>query len=325
MKTSKVFRLSRPMQGIGAGLALVAVLGYMFLILSGLAGQDQAAWLGLFLFIAPFLVLGLYWFWRHSGAVILTDDAIIVRHFQFERRLAYADIVAFQEKDAHLPPNYVLKSRTATLRFSRETENFYELYLALRQRIAVLRGADSVALPWTLNFMPGFLKSVGAWVGIIGFLLGGMLCWTLRDSQNLSEDVFFIGLTMVLFLGLILAAALPRLKQKSRELIFTAREIQVQHFWGPPQTFKTDQIRSIAIEEQVSTARPVTMAWLKVRVVLHPIVLEFRDGNRLTITEGQAWQVGYSPERLLDTLRQLYQPQKLGRQLLGLGSNTRRN
>lgn len=321
----KVFRLSRALQSIGASLVVVVGLSYVFFALAGLSQADATVWLGLLLFTGPFVVLGLYWFWRHSGAVILTEDAILVRHFQFERRLAYADVVAFQERDAHLPPNYVLKSPAGVLKFSRETENFHELYTFLRQKIAVLREADSVTFPLSLNFMPGFLKSVGAWVGVIGFLLGGMTCWGLRESQNLSEDVFFIGLTAVLFLGLTLAAALPKLKQKPRELIFTAKEIQLQPFWGPPQLFKTDQIQSLLIEEQVSFTRTIRMPWMKIRVTVHPLIIKFYAGKHLVIEEGQIWQVGYSPERLLDTLRQLYRPQKPGEQLLRAGQNKQRS
>jgi hypothetical protein len=318
---AKVFRLSRTLQSIGASLVLVVGVCYLIFIPAGLGKWDAATWLGLLLFTLPFVALGVYWFLRHNGNVILTDDAIIVRHFQFEQRMAYDDVVAFQEKDAHLPPNYVLKSRDGVLKFSRETENFYELYDCLRQKIAVLREAEPVTFPWVLNFMPGFLKDVGAWVGIIGLMLGGMTCWGLRDSKNLSEDVFFIGLTAVLFLALTLAAALPKLKQKPRELIFTAEEIQLQPFWGPPQIFKTAQIQNMLIEERVSVARPIRMAWQKIRVVLHPLIIKFRDGKYLVIEEGQAWQAGYSPERLLDTLRRLYKPQKPGAQLLGTMQN----
>jgi hypothetical protein len=157
------------------------------------------------------------------------------------------------------------------------------------------------------------------WVIVIGLLLGGMLCWLLQSSPNISEDVFFIGLTAALFLALLLAAARPRLKQKPRELIFTAQEVQWLPLWGPPHVFKADQIQTITIEEEITSARSVTMAWIKMRVVLHPIVIKFRDGQRLIIEEGHAWQAGYSPERLLATLRQLYQPPSLGRQLLGAG------
>ncbi len=322
--TPKVFRLSPVLQNIGASLALVVALCYVAFILAGLFAQDAATWLLVFLFTFPFAALGVYWFLRHSGSVSLTDDAIIVRHFQFEQRMAYDDVVAFQEKDAHMPPNYVLKSRDGVLKFSRETDNFYELYGLLRQRVALLGEAEHISLPWVLNFMPGFLQSVGTWVGIIGLLLGGMTCVGLRSSKNILEDVFFIALTAVLFSGLVIAAALPKLKQKQRELVFTAAEIQLRPFLGPSQIFKTAQIQDILVEERVSVARPVRLGWQSIRVVLHPLIIKFRDGKHLVIEEGQAWQAGYSPERLLATLRQLYKPQRLGAQLLGTTQNKRR-
>ena len=305
------------MQGIGAGLVIAAGLINAIWIIIGLASPNSSSWLGVLLFTLPFAALGIYWFWRHSGTISLTDNAVVLQRFGSEHHLAYADIIAFSEKDAHLPPNYVLTSQAGNLKFSRETENFYDLYLALRQQIAVLREPDAATFPFNLNFMPGFIRSVGIWVIVIGFLLGGMLCWLLQSSPNLSEDIFFIGLTAVLFLALLLAAARPRLKQIPRELIFTAQEIQLHPLWGPPQLYKADQIQSIMIEEQITSARSVRMAWIKMRVVLHPIVIKFRDGQQVTIEEGRAWQVGYSPERLLATLRQLYKPAGLGKQLLG--------
>lgn len=323
MSTPQIFRLSRAMQGIGAGLVIVAGLVDAVSILSGLTSPNSSNWLGLFLFTLPFAALGIYWFWRHSGTITLTADGIVLRRFGSEQRLAYADIVAFQEKDAHLPPNYVLNSKTSVLKFSRETENFYDLHLALRQQIAVLREVEAATFPFNLNFLPGFIRNVGIWVIVIGGLLGGMLVWGLQSSANLTEDVFFIGLTAVLFLALLLAAARPRLKQKPRELIFTATEIQLLPLWGPPQVYQANQIQSIQIEEQVTSARSVRMAWIKMRVVLHPIVIKFRDGRRVIIEEGHVWQVGYSPERLLATLRQLYQPAGLGKQLLGAAYNQR--
>ncbi len=314
--TQKIFRLSPVFQNLGASLVLVVVLCYIVFILAGLFVQDATTQFLAFLFTFPFAVLGVYWFWRHSGNVILTDDAIIVRHFQFEQRMTYGEVTAFQEKDAHMPPNYVLRSHNRVLKFSRETENFYELYSLLRQRIALLSETGPINLPWVLNFVPGFLQSVGIWVGIIVIVLGGLTIVGLQSSKNIFEDLFFIGLTVILVSGLAVAAALPKLKQKPRELIFTATEILMRPFWGTGQTFYADQIQDILIEEQVSVVRPVRLGWQTVRVTLHPLIIKFRDGRNLIIKESQAWQAGYSPERLLIALHRLYKPHKLGAQLL---------
>lgn len=320
--TRKVFRLSPVFQNLGASLVLVVVLCYVVFILAGLFAQDAATRFLAFLFTFPFAVLGVYWFWRHSGSVILTEDAVIVRHFQFEQRMTYAEVVAFQEQDAHIPPNYVLKSQERTLKFSREIENLNELYGLLRDKIPLLGEAGPVSLPLVLDFMPGFLRNVGIWVGIIVLVLGSLIGVGLRGSKNVSEDLFFIALTLILVAGLAVAAAVPRLKQKPRELTFAATEIRMRPFWGAPQTFNAGQIQDILIEEQVSVARPVRLGWQTVRVTLHPLVIRFRDGRRLVIQESQAWQAGYSPERLLATLRQLYKP-RVGAQLLKTSSSKR--
>jgi len=69
--------------------------------------------------------------------------------------------------------------------------------------------------------------------------------------------------------------------------------------------------------------RPVRLGWQTVRVTLHPLIIKFRDGRNLIIEESQAWQAGYSPERLLIALRRLYKPHKLGAQLLRADSHKR--
>lgn len=99
------FRFSSGMRS--SGLILLGLTGFAYLFLFSVPVFHFFSLLtaekGDFVFIAvfslglvPFTLIGLYLFYRHSGCVILTKDAVVLKRFGREKRMLYSDIVEIE-------------------------------------------------------------------------------------------------------------------------------------------------------------------------------------------------------------------------------------
>jgi hypothetical protein len=319
----RTFQFSRTFRRVGLGL-LIAI-GVMYGVVSALGALegDFGLTLGLGAVALPLGALGLYWFVRHSGTVRLTEDAVILERFGQQRRLAYEDVVDVWERDAHIPSNYVLEGRNRTLRFSREIEGFSDLYATLLQRVPPLRNLADVDFPLVLKLSWDYFLDLALGLLVVVALFGGLIYLIARNTGLSSADLFFMSLAFLLVLGLFAGALVPEVRKKPLMMAFERERIQVHPLLGETQAYDARRIRAIRIEEKVEETQFVSRwAWQTLKSVVHPLVIDFADGERLTIREKQAWQFGYAPERLHAILRHLYtsSTQGVGARLLARGS-----
>ncbi len=305
------FQLSPTMRRIG--LALMVTIGVVYFALAPFDFlEDDLGFAGFFFMtLFAFFSLGAYWYVRHNGVLLLTDEMILLRRFGKDKSLEYKEIVKIKERDNHMPPNYTLYSNTSTLKFSRLVENFATFYDILQSKTKALQETD-ISLPLILQLTSDFYLKITLALISIGAIIANLFWVALRNTEMPLSEIIFGILTVLFVLALFIGAMLPNLRNKFVRIDFTNGEIRAYPVVGSPRTFNTQKIKSIKIEKltrQVNLQH--RLIWRTMQSVTHPLVIRFSNGQELTITEHQSWDLGYAPERLAVLLRNLYQQRKL--------------
>ncbi len=300
------FRFSPTVQRAGLGIMALVGVVYVFLTPRDLLEEDPTFAVVFFATLLLLFVLGAYEYLRHTGSVVLTDDAVVLRRFGSEKRLKYEEITGTEERDLHIPPNYTLYGNTTRLKFSRQVEDFAAFYELLHSRTPAL-GEENVSLPLTLELAPHFYVKIALAVGGFVVILANLLLFTLSTSEIPFSDIFFGGLAILFVLALFVATVMPGLRNKPVKIILTPDEIRIHPLIGEPVTYPSWKIRSITIEERTETVTlPHRTVLRTMEATTHPLVIRFTGGQELVISEQQAWDLGHAPERLHLILRKLY-------------------
>lgn len=120
-----------------------------------------------------------------------------------------------------------------------------------------------------------------------------------------------MGLASLIFLPVIAIFVVGWFKPRQpSELQLTAGEIRFRYPLGSWQTWAGDELSSIELQPMnlpVLVSRPVRVWGIRGGTIVYPLSLHFAGQRRLLIDQDRAWQFGYSPERLFDILRRLYE------------------
>lgn len=292
----QVYASSRSLRN--AGILIIAAHLFLFLLLLLAFILDRRS-LATFLLLplallSPLNWFGVYFFVRHSDQVTLTEDRIIWQRFKQTRKVPYAAITGYQERDYHVPPNLVLLTREGKLRLNRRLENFPDLYQTLRQRAPALQEAEQPQFPWQLRLQPRFLWSQAL---IALLLIGGFGALSLLVVE--SDNRWEAFLVLEILVGVMLLTALLLEMRGPASVRLLPDTIKVSHFWRSPQIWDAQSIVDIRLNRNLTLIRGVER-------ILYDVEISFDDGRLLVIEEQRCWAFGYDPSRLCDHLRRLY-------------------
>ncbi|MBN1873699.1 MAG: tetratricopeptide repeat protein [Anaerolineae bacterium] len=301
----EVFPLSKTFRSTGQMLMGMMTFLYVILLTVWIVSPvDRWDMTMIMLVMLPFDLIGLYFWARHTGQVILTDTTIRVERFGYKREIDYSQIVSFKEQDAHIPANFVLKTDTTTLRFSRKIEAFPELYALLREKVYALRDLDQQAFPWTLYLKPKFYLDWILSILTVLLIIGG-LSLVGNKAPNAAKTTQFILLVALPAIILLLLAAFSEFRNTPRQIIFDANQIQILPLLGTPKTWDTRAMTDIYLDEVTGSASWGSIRQ-RIRYVEYSVVITLDDGREVVFEQPIARNLGLSTERLHAGLRRLY-------------------
>ncbi len=273
----------------------------------------------LILFSLPFPLLGLYWTYRHSGQLILTDEAIILRHWGREQRLPYCDIKTVYFRDWHVPPNLVLKSEHGTLKFSRLVEGYPRLYQSLEHSVEALNKPlepDVISLPWEVSLRRRFWLLSGLQLMGVTAVLATIFAILAYDETTHSLNPGMAMCLIVVSVGILVIAVIGQLDPSQPvRLTFTDQAITAHYFLRRKVNWPAPSLRRIQFKEERAS---FSIEGIPGQMLKRPVILTFKGHPPLTITEKRANDWGYAPERLYANLSHLY-PHQLTAQVDTLG------
>ncbi len=169
------FSFSLPWQLGGWGLVAAALFLAWGMIDHLFLPSMNYLYLGMaVLWATPLLILGFYLAVRHSGQVVLTEDAVVLQRFGQEQRMIYLEIAGFQSFDGHFPPHFILKAGDGrTMKFSRQMPDFKEFHSALGRPVSFLKGKKSAQLPVEMDSTLAILRN--SVVFLLLYLGGGVM------------------------------------------------------------------------------------------------------------------------------------------------------
>jgi hypothetical protein len=279
---------------------------------------SREAGIGVPLLLSPLALFALYMLVNNSGMVILTREAVILRRLGRNKQLPYRHISGIKERTFSILPSLVLKGEDVTLKINRRVENLPGLYAAIRQRTEGERGGERPAFPYHLAVGRSTL-----WFGVAGavillaFYLGTGLAglWVPAwqgTEPALLPGLLIMGLVSLIFLPVIAIFVVGWFKPRQpSELRLTVDEVRFRYLLGSWQIWAGDELSSIELQPMhlpVWGSRPVRIWGTRGGTIVYPLSLHFSGQRRLLIDQDRAWQFGYSPERLFDVLRRLYEP-----------------
>ena len=156
------------------GILLIGVMLLLYITLPfAIQSRPSRGILDLVLYLAfpaPFGLVGFYLVVRCSGRVVLTDQAVVLQRFDGIKHIYCDEIVDFQDKDYHVPPNFVLKTNEKKLKIPRQLQDFPQFYAILRGNIPILLQAEQSTLPWKLRVKFSSLMVYGlTFLGLMSF------------------------------------------------------------------------------------------------------------------------------------------------------------
>ncbi len=293
---NQVYSSSRSLRNAGI-LIIVAHLFLFFLLLLAFILDRRPVTTFLYLpvlLLSPLNWFGIYFFVRHSEQVTLTGDQIVWQRFKQVKKVPYAAITGYQERDYHLPPNLVLLTPQDRLRLNRRLENFPDLYRTLRQRASALQEKEKPQFPWQLHLQARFL-----WLqaGTAILVMGGLGALSLLVAEGDHRWEAFLVLEILA--GVMLLTALLLEMRGPASVRLTPDTIKVSHFWRGPQIWDAQSIIDIRLNRNLTLIRGAER-------ILYDVEICFDDGRLLVIEEQRCWAFGYDPSRLHDHLRRLY-------------------
>ncbi|MBN2007097.1 MAG: leucine-rich repeat domain-containing protein [Anaerolineae bacterium] len=274
-------------------------------------GIAVAAGIGVPLLLSPLMVICLYMLSHNSGVVVLTKDAITLRHVWDEKQLLYHEITSVKESSLGLPPNMVIKGAHTTLRIPRSVENLPELYRAIMQKSAAKPGAPTfpyrLALTktaWAFGIGGGcLLVMLYLGIGLAGFWVPYI------QAQPPAYDFalfLFAGISIFFLPGIFIFASGTLSAQQPIEMILSNEIIRFRLPGKSWQTLPVEQMSAIELEP---VKVPISLTNSPVRIwseaTAYRIILKFST-QHLIIGQDRAKQFGCQPEQLYGVFQQLY-------------------
>lgn len=283
-------------------------------------GIAPAAGIGVPLLLAPLMIFCLYMILHHSGVVVLTGDAIILRRLWGEKQLPYHEITEVKESSLWSPFNMVIKGTHAKLSIPRSIENFPELYGALMRQITrkpgvpeITRETDFPSFPYHLApTRKARIFSIGGSCLLIilylGIGLAGFWVPRIQAKPPAYDFAFFLfGAISLFFLPAIFIFVKGMIAAKQPiEMTLTAESISFRLPGKSWQTLPVEQISAIRLEPvkiPISVTSSPVRLWTK--GTAYRIILK-TNTQQLMIEQDRARQFGFQPEQLYRVFQQLY-------------------
>ncbi|MEW6527711.1 MAG: hypothetical protein AB1444_13730 [Spirochaetota bacterium] len=316
-QTQRTFHFSSDMRTYG--MALLGLMGFAYLLFVSVPVFDFFSLLTvnkndylvlaiLALGLMPFTLLGFYLFYRHSGYVILTQEAIILKRFGKEKQILYRDIVDISFTRWHIPEGIILKTRSSVLSFSTRIGNYPALWKILQKKVSPRPlEADQVSFPFHLSFAHRFWLSKILQFGALIAILCGIVIILSRDGETNKFNWRMGSFLILLSLGVLIAVIINGLSPKQFvRLRFTKQDITGYYINGKTKNWPVSNLKRITFTEK--------LRWFSVDGVegLAPdrsVWLEFDRYPPLIISEKRAKDFGYTSERLCANLNYLYAQQ----------------
>lgn len=309
----RVFQFSPTMRSYGQ--IILGLMGFLYLLLFSVpvfhffslltAEKDDFVFIAVFsLGLVPFTLIGLYLFYRHSGCVILTKEAVILKRFGKEKRMLYRDIVEVDFTSWHIPEGIILRTDSDVLSFSTHIEDYPELLQALEQKISFRKlEPDPVSLPFRLSFAPRVLILKGLQFGALIAVFSLIVIVLGRDDTGKINWVATSLLTL-LVLGMLVVAFIGELLPKEFvRLDFTEQDITARYIGGKAKSWPVKSLKRITFDEQ---KRWFTIDGVDGFTPFRSVKLDFEGHPPLIIGEKRAKDFGYKSERLYANLNYLY-------------------
>ncbi|MFP4345211.1 MAG: hypothetical protein ACLFU8_10995 [Anaerolineales bacterium] len=298
-------------------LFVAAIPPLVYLSGSLITWEDVFVVYGFSLLPALFIVWNLA---INSGIIILTDDAVILRRFGRERRMAYGEIEQIKERNANpLFPSLVLKGRGRRLKINCRAEKFAYIHHQLLERTEALsmereepgtsKPATSGVLTVQIRRGPFLFNTLGSMVIAGAILLAGLF---LMDFRANPDPLLALAVYLLISIGVLVlvGAAMVSSELKPRQpvaLEFHPHEIRFKRLLGPWQRFPVEELVALQRQEQVLPVHVRTDgAWIEERTVRYPLLLRFTGGREIYLDERRCRQMGCSPQKLYRRLERLY-------------------
>jgi hypothetical protein len=256
--------------------------------------EDPSSFIFIPLLFLPFYIGACWILWHFRGEFVLSDEGIMLKQFGRDTFLRYQDIFSIEERDSQFLPYLLLVTSEASLTISFKVNNFTDLYANLRQRIPAMQIAERETLPLILQFRSGYVRQM-----LIGFsayaLFTGVLSTGFAHNKPWSVWSMLGGWSFFLAIA-VFVFWINELTSPYRVTIDRDR-IEAHYLFSKTRVFTVADILRVERERQVRRIR------YGATMVVHPIVITLKSGERLQIEEGRIWSFGYSPDRLLIILK----------------------
>jgi len=273
-------------------LALATPVIFIFLIeLSQGRVEDPSSFIFIPLLFLPFYIGACWLLWHFRGEFVLSEDGITLKQFGRDTFLRYQDIFSIEERDSQFLPYLLLVTSEASLIISFKVNNFTDLYANLRRRIPAMQIAEQETLPLMLQFRPDYFRQM-----LICFFAYALFTGVLSTGFAHNKPWSMLGAWSLFLAIAVFVFWINELTSPYRVTIDRDR-VEAHYLFGKTRIFVVADVIHIERERQVRRIR------YGATMVVHPIVITLKNGERLQLEEGRIWSFGYSPDRLLIILK----------------------
>ncbi|MGB1249768.1 MAG: hypothetical protein ACPG8W_03980 [Candidatus Promineifilaceae bacterium] len=294
-------------------LMLLLLVAFVIIIFPTMETDER---LMFFLGWLPFFVFGGYLFWRHSGEVHLTKDAIVLHRFGHTAQMAYQDVIDIKTHDWWLPSNFVFSSVNKRLRFSTQLNQLPLLYHFLRYRLPALQAYSVRSFPWRLQPQRRYIFGEGVSALVLLVSSGFGIRWGIERMAHSSTGNNAVWLFVLVVTILIIVTPFGLVwVHSARVWRFSAEidQISIYSAWNKKTTWPIQTIRRISIAPRhtlASTAPQLTET-------NYVICITMVDESRVVIDLAQVSKWRMSLETFFYSLHYLYQNQPIQFVVLG--------
>lgn len=265
--------------------------------------------------IIPLILLDFY-----HGEVILTDDEIIVRRWQREKRVRYQEVTATKQPLYNLPPEFSLWAGRHRVAIPTQIDEFPEIYAVLCEKVPVLRQEIQAGFPyrlsvstrgWGLYFL-GIPVLLVLWIGFtimpFDYSRDSISGETVRTSLILFALLGFFFAPAIYIIGLGMVSGSLTFRQPVAWK-FTSDEIYFRYAFGPwfsrpARELVHVELQPIPVTLEVSSKNfnlTEQARWYNLR-------LHFSGGSllKMEINSDRAIQFGTDLMKISARLRNLY-------------------
>ena len=201
----------------------------------------------------PFLLFGFYFFFRHSGQIIVEKDFIELRIGKKNRKLNFSDIIRVREFDRNLPSGITFYTKDNKLSFSRKIPDFASLYNLLTEKLPLLK--KKIEYPYVLNAKRWFQVNLYGSIAFI-YSLFAIIYVTAPPQKNVTEALLMIFGCATFFALLVLPLALPGRKKPVKVTLYSDK-IELQNFYNKITGLQREQINKLELKNVYKSARGI--------------------------------------------------------------------